>query len=89
MSELILPVEIVDDGSGIELSAYQAMCRCSNVDLHAYDEGIPSEAFTVFWDPRFNPQHLHIQCFDCRQMYCPYGLCVPPPTVAEIYPPEE
>jgi hypothetical protein len=83
MSILTFPVEVIDDGTGIELEAHQAMCKCSNVDP-TIDEGIRSDAFYVFWEPRFTPPHLHIQCFDCEQTYCPYGQCVPPPT-AEIY----
>jgi hypothetical protein len=85
MSEMLLPVEIIDDGSGTEMSVYQAACRCSNADPENVGP-TTSDAFQVFWDPRFTPNHLHIQCFDCRQMYCPYGQCVPPPT-AEVYPP--
>lgn len=83
MSELKFPVEIIDDGSGIEMGAHQAHCACSNVDPE-YDEGLNSDAFYVFWDPRFNPAHLHIQCYDCEQMYCPYGQCIPPPTAEVI-----
>jgi hypothetical protein len=83
MSELVWPVEVIDDGSGIELQACLAGCRCSNIDPE-HDEGIPQDTFHVFWEPRFNPPHLHIQCFDCEQTYCPFQLCVPPPT-ADIY----
>lgn len=83
MSELTYPVEVIDDGTGLRFYAHSAVCQCSNIDPD-YDEGMGSEAFLVFWDPRHNPPHLHLQCFDCKQSYCPYGLCVPPPT-AEIY----
>lgn len=83
MSQLTLPVKVIDDGTGLAFNAYTAICQCSNIDPE-YDEGIGSDAFYAFWDSRFVPPHLHIQCFDCQQSYCPYGLCIPPPT-AEIY----
>lgn len=84
MSELRTDLELIDDGSGVELNAFQCKCRCSNVDPE--EEPSDSDAFYVFWDPRFNPPHLHIQCYDCEQMYCPYNACVPPPT-AEVFGP--
>jgi hypothetical protein len=83
MSTLTFPVELIDDGTGTEFETPQATCACSNVDPET-DEGIGSDAFYVFWDHRHNPPHLHIQCFDCEQSYCPYNQCVPPPT-AEVY----
>lgn len=83
MSELSFPVEEMDDGTGQIRTDYQAKCACSNVDPE-YDGPVLSEAFYVFWDSRFNPPHLHIQCFDCEQTYCPYQLCVPPPTAEVI-----
>lgn len=81
MSELKFPVELIDDGSGHERQAHMAGCSCSNTNPEV-DEGILSDAFYVFWEPTNN--HLHIQCYDCEQTYCPYQTCVPPPT-ADIY----
>lgn len=81
MSDLHWPVQLTDDGTGQDKLAHNALCACSNVDPEV-DSGIGSDAFYVFWEPSNN--HLHIQCFDCEQTYCPYHLCVPPPT-AEIY----
>lgn len=86
MSEIHYPVEIIDDGSGLEMAASIAGCACSNIDPE-HDEGILQDTFYVFWDPRFSPPHLHIQCYDCSQTYCPYQICVPPPT-AEVFNPE-
>jgi hypothetical protein len=83
MSMLMLPVQLIDDGTGIEFQAPLATCACSNIDPEV-DEGLGSEAFYVFWDHRFNPAHLHVQCYDCWQTYCPYQQCVPPPT-AEVF----
>lgn len=83
MSEVRYPLEIVDDGSGAEIEAHMAGCACSNVDPEC-DDGILQDTFYVFWDSRFSPPHLHIQCYDCLQTYCPYQICVPPPT-AEIF----
>lgn len=84
MSELVNDLDVIDDGSGIELQAYQCKCYCSNQDPE--DGASPSDAFYVFWDPRHTPAHLHIQCYDCEQMYCPFGQCIPPPT-AEVFSP--
>lgn len=84
MSNLQFPVNLIDDGTGIEKSAYQAICACSNVEPDI-DEEIGSDAFYVFWEPSNN--HLHIQCFDCEQTYCPFQLCAPPAT-AESYQPK-
>ena len=83
MSTLNFPVEFINDGTGVEFDAHIAQCACSNVDPDT-DEGFGSDAFYVFWDQHFDPAHLHIQCFDCEQTYCPYNQCVPPPT-AEMY----
>ncbi len=83
MSQLSFPFELIDVGGGIETEAPSAKCQCSNVDPEN-DGPVSSDAFYVFWDIRFNPPHLHIQCFDCEQSYCPYGLCVPPPTAEVI-----
>lgn len=85
MSELHFPVEEIDDGTGVDRPAHLAGCACSNIDPE-YDEGMLSNAFYVFWDGKFNPPHLHIQCYDCEQTYCPYQQCVPPPT-AEVFDP--
>ena len=83
MSELVSKVEIIDDGSGIEMPAYQFKCQCSNIAPD--EEGVvESDVFYMFWDHRHDPQHLHIQCYDCEQMYCPLGLCIPPPTAEVI-----
>lgn len=81
MSDLHFPCELIDDGTGIEQHAYQAHCRCSNMDP---EEDHNSDAFFVFWDPQTNPSHLHIQCIDCWQTFCPYQQCVPPPTVSNV-----
>lgn len=83
MSELNTKLELINDGSGLELQAYQCHCQCSNVD-QSVEGPVESDAFYVFWDIRHNPAHLHIQCYDCEQMYCPYGLCIPPPTAEVI-----
>lgn len=83
MSTLDFPVELIDDGTGVEFDTPLAICACSNVDPEV-DEGIGSDTFHVFFDQRFDPAHLHIQCYDCGQTYCPYNQCVPPST-AEIY----
>lgn len=86
MSDLSFPVELIDDGTGLEFDSPIATCLCSNVDPEV-DEGTGSDAFHVFFDTRFNPAHLHIQCYDCNQTYCPYQQCVPPPT-AEVFNPD-
>jgi hypothetical protein len=83
VSEVQYPVGFIDDGSGVEIEANIAGCACSNVDPENADE-ILQDTFYVFWDSRFNPPHLHIQCYDCAQAYCPYQLCIPPLT-AEIF----
>lgn len=85
MSELKYIFERIDDGAG-ELDAHSAKCMCSNLDPEPDGTPVLSDAFYVFWDPRFSPPHLHIQCFDCEQTYCPYQLCVPPPTAEVIDP---
>lgn len=83
MSELNFPVVLIDDGTGLEFDSPLASCMCSNVDPET-DEEMGSDTFHVFFDTRFNPPHLHIQCYDCEQTYCPYQQCAPPPT-AEVY----
>lgn len=83
MSSLSFPLELIDDGTGVEFQSPLVTCECSNVDPET-DEGMGSDTFHIFFDQRFNPPHLHIQCYDCSQTYCLYNQCVPPPT-AEIY----
>lgn len=83
MSQLSFPLEIIDDGTGLDKQAHQAKCYCSNLDPDA-DGPHASDVFYCFWGAC---GHLHIQCYDCNQSYCPYQQCVPPPT-AEIFQPE-
>jgi hypothetical protein len=82
VSTVNYPYELIDDGTGNNFHAQLATCECSNIDPEI-DEGYANDTFYVFWDSRFNPPHLHIQCYDCEQTYCPYQLCIPPPTVVE------
>lgn len=83
MSQLHTKPEVLDDGVGTPFNGYELTCQCSNVD-ESVDGPSFSEAFYTFWDPRHSPPHLHIQCIDCFQTYCPFQQCVPPPT-AEVY----
>lgn len=81
MSTLNNVLEEIDDGNGIPKQAYSMKCACSNVDPE-HEEPVMSDAFYVFWEPSNN--HLHIQCFDCEQTYCPHQQCVPPPTAQVV-----
>ena len=77
MSELQFPVELIDDGTHQEKYAYTFVCACSNVE-----DNETCEVFYAFIEPASG--HLHLQCYDCEQTYCPHKICVPPPTVESI-----
>lgn len=57
---------IIDDGSGQEYQALTAECNC----------GEDSDVFFVFQIAGLD--HLHFQCAQCDQSYCPNGVCLLP-----------
>jgi hypothetical protein len=56
---LTATVELIDDGSGIEQMAQLFQCTCTP----------DSDVFHVFMPAN---GHLHFQCVQCEQTYCPY-----------------